>query len=202
MTETALGSRKMVVLQEYQPSDNQGLAVQRGEKVQVISEEQNWFYVQNEHNNKGFVPSNYLMAPYSSMRSRTRTLGMPGLPSRHVASSRSNTDIIREQQQPHQHQQQQGQTELVTVSHLNSDLCSRKMVVLQEYQPSDDHGLAIQRGEVVQVIREEQNRSYVRNERNKEGFVPSNYLIAPYSSIRSRACKNQVHFSPSRIQDT
>ena len=61
--------------------------------VQVISEELNWFYVRNERNKEGYVPSNHLMAPYSSMRSRTRGLGVPNPPIRHVASSGSTVDI-------------------------------------------------------------------------------------------------------------
>ena len=41
----------------------------------------------------------------------------------------------------------------VTVPHSNSDLNSRKMVVLQEYRPTDSQGLAAKRGEIVQVRR-------------------------------------------------
>lgn len=41
----------------------------------------------------------------------------------------------------------------VTVPHSNSDLNSRKMVVLQEYRPTDNQGLPVKRGEVVQVSR-------------------------------------------------
>ena len=92
-SDSDLNSRKMVVLQEYRPVDNRGLAVRRGEMVQVISEELNWFYVRNERNKEGYVPSNHLMAPYSSMRSRTRGLGVPNPPIRHVASSGSTVDI-------------------------------------------------------------------------------------------------------------
>lgn len=82
----------MVVLQEYRPTDAQGLGVKRGEVVQVIKEEPNWFYVRNERNKEGYVPSNHLVAPYSSMRTRTRVLGVPNPPMRHVASG-SSVDI-------------------------------------------------------------------------------------------------------------
>lgn len=90
----------MVVLQEYVATDNQGLGVKRGEVVQVIKEEPNWFYVRNERHKEGYVPSNHLVAPYSSMRSRSRVLGVPNsVPMRHVASG-SSIDI-KEQQQHH-----------------------------------------------------------------------------------------------------
>lgn len=90
-SDSDLNSRKMVVLQEYRPSDNRGLAVRRGEVVQVIKEEQNWFFVRNERNKEGYVPGNHLVAPYSSMRTRTRVLGVlnPPPPMRHVASGSS-----------------------------------------------------------------------------------------------------------------
>lgn len=60
--------------------------------MQVVKEEINWYYVRNERNKEGYVPSNHLVAPYSSMRSRTRVLGVPNPPIRHVASG-SNIDI-------------------------------------------------------------------------------------------------------------
>ena len=103
-SDSDLNSRKMVVLQEYRPTDSQGLGVRRGELVQVISEEPNWTYVRNERNKEGYVPAINLVAPYSSMRSNRRMLGIPpggggggGVPIRHVASG-SSIDI---KDQPH-----------------------------------------------------------------------------------------------------
>ncbi len=59
----------MIVLQEYQPADNQGLFVQRGEQVQVLNQQGNWYYARNETKKEGFVPCSHLMLPYSAMRS-------------------------------------------------------------------------------------------------------------------------------------
>ena len=80
-------SRKMIVLQEYSPQDNRGLMVKRGESVQVISQDGNWLFVRNEWGKEGHVPSSHLVAPYSSMRSRSKSSG--GHPIRSVASGSS-----------------------------------------------------------------------------------------------------------------
>ena len=80
-------SRKMIVLQEYAPQDNRGLMVKRGESVQVISQDGNWLFVRNEWGKEGHVPSSHLVAPYSSMRSRSKSSG--GHPMRSVASGSS-----------------------------------------------------------------------------------------------------------------
>lgn len=80
-------SRKMIVLQEYSPQDNRGLMVKRGESVQVISQDGNWLFVRNEWGKEGHVPSSHLVAPYSSMRSRSKSNGAH--PIRPVASGSS-----------------------------------------------------------------------------------------------------------------
>lgn len=63
--------------------------------------------------------------------------------------------------------------------------------MLQEYQPdpADTRGLFIRRGETVMILSQDQNQMWykVRNERNKEGYVPCTHLVAPYSTMRSRA---------------
>ena len=82
-------SRKMIVLQEYTPQDNRGLMVKRGESVQVISQDGNWLFVRNEWGKEGHVPSSHLVAPYSSMRSRSKSSGGLGHPMRPVASGSS-----------------------------------------------------------------------------------------------------------------
>jgi len=85
---------------------------------------------------------------------------------------------------------------IISVPHSNSDLPNaRKMIVLQEYRPptsggggdsSSSKGLHVRRGETVMVLSEEQDWCRVRNEREKEGYVPSVHLVAPYSTMRSR----------------
>ena len=78
----------MIVLQEYSPQDNRGLLVKRGESVQVISQDGNWLFVRNEWGKEGHVPSSHLVAPYSSMRSRSKsTSGGHGI--RQIASGSS-----------------------------------------------------------------------------------------------------------------
>ena len=75
----------------------------------------------------------------------------------------------------------------ISVPHSDSDLRnSRKMVVLQEYRPVDNRGLAVRRGESVQVISQDHSWLFVRNERKEEGYVPCSHLVAPYSTTRSR----------------
>ena len=75
-----------------------------------------------------------------------------------------------------------------TIPHSNSvDLPhSRKMIVVREYIPQDNRGLAVRGGESVQVIRQDGNLLLVRNEWGKEGIVPSTHLFAPYTATRTR----------------
>ncbi len=80
----------MIVVQAYSPQDNRGLLVLRGESVQVISQEKDWFFVRNEKGKEGFVPSSHLLAPYSSMRTRQ---GSRSNPIRPVASGSSVQDL-------------------------------------------------------------------------------------------------------------
>ena len=47
--------------------------VKRGESVQVISQDGNWLFVRNEWGKEGHVPNSHLVAPYSSMRSRSKS---------------------------------------------------------------------------------------------------------------------------------
>lgn len=78
---------------------------------------------------------------------------------------------------------------VISMPHSNSELPNgRKMIVLQEYQPdpTDTKGLFVRRGETVMVLSLDQNQAHIRNERNKEGYVPCTHLVAPYSTMRSR----------------
>ena len=77
-------TRRMIVLQEYMASDNQGLSVHRGEQVQVLNEEGDWYFVRNEGKKEGFVPRSHLVAPYSS--TRTGRKSQSSNPIRPVAS--------------------------------------------------------------------------------------------------------------------
>ena len=61
--------------------------MKRGESVQVINQDGNWLFVRNEWGKEGHVPSSHLVAPYSSMRSRSKSSG--GHPIRSVASGSS-----------------------------------------------------------------------------------------------------------------
>ena len=63
--------------------------VKRGESVQVISQDGNWLFVRNEWGKEGHVPSSHLVAPYSSMRSRSKSSSGGAHPIRPVASGSS-----------------------------------------------------------------------------------------------------------------
>ncbi len=67
----------MIVLQEYKPVDNQGLFVQRGEQVQVLNQQGDWYFARNESKKEGFVPCSHLMLPYSAMRSGRKSHTTP-----------------------------------------------------------------------------------------------------------------------------
>ncbi|XP_064389286.1 uncharacterized protein LOC135337297 isoform X3 [Halichondria panicea] len=87
-------TRRMIVLQEYKAVDNQGLTVQRGEQVQVLSQEGDWYYARNETKKQGFVPCSHLVLPYSA----TRTKKSHTHPIRPVASN----STIHEMEHVHQ----------------------------------------------------------------------------------------------------
>ena len=86
-------SRKMIVLQEYTPQDNQGLMVKRGESVWFIRQDGNWLFVRNEWGREGHVPSSHLIAPYSSMRSWSRRSGNHPIRSIASGSSMVSSDV-------------------------------------------------------------------------------------------------------------
>ena len=83
-------TRRMIVLQEYVALDNRGLSVNRGEQVQVLNEEGDWYFVRNEGKKEGFVPRSHLVAPYSS--TRTGRKSQSSNPIRPVASGSTILD--------------------------------------------------------------------------------------------------------------
>ena len=87
---SALPSRRMVVIHEFKPQDNRGLAILRGEFLQIIKQDGSWYLVRNEKGREGYVPSSHLLAPYSSTRTR---LGSKSNPIRPVASGSSIHDL-------------------------------------------------------------------------------------------------------------
>ena len=66
------------------------------------------------------------------------------------------------------------------------------MIVLREYLPQDNRGLAVKGGDSVQVIQKEGRMVLVRNEYGKEGLVPDTHLFAPYTSTRTRRPSNPI----------
>ena len=85
----------MIVLQEYRPEgrmESSSLCVKRGESVQVISSDGEWFFVRSERGREGFVPKTHLYAPRTS-RTRTHSRGAVSSSSTAIRQVRSNSSV-------------------------------------------------------------------------------------------------------------
>ena len=77
---------------------------------------------------------------------------------------------------------------LLTISPTGSDLSRKesfqRMVVIQEYVPKDVTGVAVRRGQTVELIGGDREWLYVKTDRGDEGYVPRSHCIYPYSASR------------------
>ena len=71
-----------------------------------------------------------------------------------------------------------------------SDQFLQKLIVLQDHCPSKDSELQVRRGEKVEVVKREGEWLYIRNERGKEGYVPSKNCAPPVASSSRRTRSN------------
>ncbi len=63
----------------------------------------------------------------------------------------------------------------------------QKMIVLHDHYPIREMELSVRKGEKVEVVKKEPDWLFVRNERGKEGYVPSRNCIAPVTTRRTRS---------------
>ena len=77
---------------------------------------------------------------------------------------------------------------LLTLSPTGSDLSRKesfqRMVVIQEYVPKDATGVAVRRGQTVELIGGDREWLYVKTDRGDEGYIPRSHCIYPYSASR------------------
>lgn len=79
-----------------------------------------------------------------------------------------------------------------------SDQFLQKLIVLQDYCASKDGELTIRRGERIEVVQREVEWLYIRNERGKEGYVPSKNCAPPVASSSRRTRKSSQSSVPLR----
>ena len=79
-----------------------------------------------------------------------------------------------------------------------SDQFLQKLIVLQDYCASKDLELTVRRGERIEVINREGEWLFIRNERGKEGYVPSKNCAPPVASSSRRTRKNSRSSVPLR----
>lgn len=60
--------QRMVVIQEYIPKDSTGVAVRRGQTVELIGGDREWLYVKTDHDKEGYIPRSHCVYPYSASR--------------------------------------------------------------------------------------------------------------------------------------
>ena len=63
----------------------------------------------------------------------------------------------------------------------------QKMIVLHDHYPIREMELSVRKGEKVEVVKKEPDWLFVRNERGKEGYVPSRNCVAPVTTRRTRS---------------
>ena len=75
---------------------------------------------------------------------------------------------------------------LLTLSPTGSDLTRKesfqRMVVIQEYVPKDCTGVAVRRGQTVELIGGDGEWLYVKTDRGDEGYIPRSHCVYPYSA--------------------
>jgi hypothetical protein len=74
----------------------------------------------------------------------------------------------------------------------------QKLIVLQEHSAGRDTELNTRKGERIEVVRREGDWLYVRNEKGKEGYVPSNKCVPPVVAT-SRRRNNSRSSIPLRM---
>ena len=77
---------------------------------------------------------------------------------------------------------------LLTLSPTGTDLTRKesfqRMVVIQEYAPKDCTGVAVRRGQTVELIGGDREWLYVKTDRGEEGYIPRSHCVYPYSASR------------------
>lgn len=62
----------------------------------------------------------------------------------------------------------------------------KKLLVRCDHTPESSNELAVRKGEMVELIKRDEEWSFVRNDRGKEGYIPNNKCITPMGSSRPR----------------
>ncbi|XP_019858763.1 PREDICTED: uncharacterized protein LOC109586981 isoform X2 [Amphimedon queenslandica] len=79
-----------------------------------------------------------------------------------------------------------------------SDQFFQKLIVFKDFSATDEKELTVRKGERVEVVQREEDRLLVRNERGKQGYVPSDYCAPPIASSSRRARSNSRSSMPLR----
>ena len=79
-----------------------------------------------------------------------------------------------------------------------SDQFYQKLIVFKDFSATDEKELTVRKGERVEVVQREEDRLLVRNERGKQGYVPSDYCAPPIASSSRRARSNSRSSMPLR----
>ena len=137
--------QKMIVLHDHYPNREMELAVRKGEKVEVVKKEPEWYFVRNERGREGYVPARNCFAPVTR---RTRSNSRSYAPIRPVMSgeimdngnrskggvpmySSSSAGIVRRYDSP------------TSINDNEQDMFQRvnspSSAILSPYEPSDTH---------------------------------------------------------------
>lgn len=79
-----------------------------------------------------------------------------------------------------------------------SDQFLQKLIVLQDHCATKDLELTVRRGERIEVVRREGDFLFIRNERGKQGYVPSKNCAPPVASSSRRTRSNSRSSMPIR----
>lgn len=72
----------------------------------------------------------------------------------------------------------------------------QKVIILNDHYPKREMELSVRKGEKVEVVRKEQDWLFVRNERGKEGYVPSRNCVAPVTRRNRSNSRSSIPIRP------
>uniref|UniRef100_A0A914XLL4 Cytoplasmic protein n=1 Tax=Plectus sambesii TaxID=2011161 RepID=A0A914XLL4_9BILA len=190
---------------DYAAAEEQELSIKKNERLKLVDDTKNWWRVTNEHNQSGFVPSNYVRkeslldkakGTFKGMRKHSTGSSKPKLPDFNAPPSPHLDSWGNPSLNPATTERTSPKSSALN----NGVVCTA--IAKYSYEPQREDELRLNRGDAVGVL-EKSSDGWWKGEANGEtGWFPSNYIDETPQSISTPRSVNGNSSAPAMKHPT
>jgi hypothetical protein len=183
---------------DYQAKEPQELSFKKNERFKLIDDSKNWWQVEDQQGNSGFVPSNFVRKESFVDKAKGTFKGFgKGGSSKNSSSSLTNGKPFSDQNGS----ESSPTTNNIIPTSSNSSRMTEYAIAKYNYDPQRPDELQLQRGDSVLVVERSSDGWWKGEFNGQQGWFPSNYVEPAPDPAPVASIPQQQPYAPDYTKD-